>query len=100
MSESTFDLPEKDFFARLPVERFSELAESQLKKILDTSEEQSEAAAKTVLEIIQDVRRDGDDAVRRYTKKFDGCELDELLVTEEEFAEAEDAAPAAKRHRS
>ena len=41
-----------------------------------------------VTEIIQDVRRRGDEALLEYTKKFDKAELTDLQVTEEEFREA------------
>lgn len=39
-------------------------------------------------EIIDTVRRDGDAALRAYTKRFDGVQLDELAVTRAEFAAA------------
>jgi histidinol dehydrogenase len=39
-------------------------------------------------EIIETVRRDGDDALRAYTRKFDRVELTGLAVTREEFAAA------------
>jgi histidinol dehydrogenase len=39
-------------------------------------------------EIIETVRRDGDAALRAYTRKFDGVELHELGVSREEFAAA------------
>src|SRR5699024_6145608 len=42
-----------------------------------------------VLEIIEDVRKNQDESLFRYTKKFDQATLSSLLVTEEEFAEAE-----------
>ncbi len=43
----------------------------------------------TVLAVLNDIRRDGDDAVRRYEEKFDHVVLDQLLVSEEEMQEAE-----------
>jgi histidinol dehydrogenase len=43
----------------------------------------------TVSAILEDVEKFGDSAVRRYTKKFDKVSLDDFLVNEEEFAEAE-----------
>jgi histidinol dehydrogenase len=39
-------------------------------------------------EIVEAVRRDGDDALRAYTRKFDRVELGDLAVTREEFAAA------------
>lgn len=44
--------------------------------------------ADTVSEIIATVREKGDKAVFDYCKKFDGAELDSLLVSEEELDEA------------
>ena len=41
----------------------------------------------TVAEIIADVRKNGDNAVLKYCKKFDGAELDSLLVSKEEIEE-------------
>ena len=43
----------------------------------------------TVLAVLNDIRRDGDDAVRRYEEKFDHVVLDQLLVSEVEMQEAE-----------
>ena len=41
-----------------------------------------------VTSIIQDVRRNGDEALLRYTEKFDGAKLDCLQVSQEELDEA------------
>jgi histidinol dehydrogenase len=43
---------------------------------------------KTVADILADVRKNGDEALLRYTKKFDGAELSSLEVTAEETAAA------------
>jgi len=43
---------------------------------------------KTVAEIIENVRVNKDDALREYAEKFDGCEIDSLVVSEEELDEA------------
>lgn len=48
----------------------------------------------TVRDIIAQVRRDGDAALRRLTHELDGCELDEFEVGDAEFAAAADAVPA------
>ena len=42
----------------------------------------------TVAEILRQVRERGDAALREYTRKFDGADLENLLVTEAEMAEA------------
>ena len=45
----------------------------------------------TVLEVLERVRTEGDKAVIEYEEKFDHVHLDNLAVTEDEFAEAEKA---------
>lgn len=42
----------------------------------------------SVEEIIQDVRKNGDSAVKKYTKQFDNEDLDNFLVSETEIKEA------------
>ena len=44
--------------------------------------------AGVVAAILEDVRLHGDEAVLRYTEKFDGASLDTMLVSPEEIAEA------------
>lgn len=55
---------------------------------LDTS-----VLERSVSDIMADVRENGDAALRRLTRKFDGAEPDELVVSEDEFAEAESLVP-------
>jgi histidinol dehydrogenase len=43
----------------------------------------------TVADILDEVKANGDDALRRFAKEFDKVELDDLLVSEQEFAGAE-----------
>ena len=43
--------------------------------------------------ILKGVRKKGDKAIRKYTKKFDGIRLDEILVSELEITEAADQLP-------
>lgn len=45
-------------------------------------------AMKVAIDIVDDVRKRGDDALRDYAAKFDHVELDELEVTQEEIDEA------------
>lgn len=47
------------------------------------------ALRETVLGVLNDVREGGDEAVKKYEKKFDKVELESLAVSEEEMAEAE-----------
>ena len=46
-----------------------------------------------VLGVFEDIKKDGDKALKSYTAKFDGAELDNLLVSEQEFAEATASTP-------
>ncbi|WP_079478226.1 histidinol dehydrogenase [Halobacillus salinus] len=46
---------------------------------------------KSVQSIIQEVKENGDEAVRRFTEQFDGVLLDSPRVTKEEFDEAYDS---------
>jgi histidinol dehydrogenase len=47
----------------------------------------------TVSEILADVRENGDAALRRYALRFDGVELDDFLVGEDEYVEADALIP-------
>lgn len=50
-------------------------------------------ARDAVLEILDDVKRRGDAAVREYTERFDGAELEALQVSREAFDRAEETVP-------
>ncbi|MFP3419179.1 histidinol dehydrogenase [Bacillus sp. SIMBA_154] len=54
-----------------------------LKRSLDTGTGEQRQA---VQRIIQEVRTNGDEAVRSFTKQFDGVSIEEPLVTEDEMA--------------
>jgi len=41
-------------------------------------------------QILEDVQKEGDDALAKYTKKFDGADISSLLVSEEEIEIAKD----------
>ena len=51
-------------------------------------EEEKSTVADVVAEIIADVRKNGDKALKAYCEKFDGAKLESLQVSEEEIAEA------------
>jgi histidinol dehydrogenase len=46
-----------------------------------------------VAQILEDVRRSGDAALRKYSRRFDGIELEELIVSDDEYLDAENAVP-------
>lgn len=49
--------------------------------------------SKTVAAILDGVRKNGDAALRRCSREFDGIELDEFLVAEDEYLEADAFMP-------
>ncbi|MDO9274216.1 MAG: histidinol dehydrogenase [Lutibacter sp.] len=53
-----------------------------------------EAVENTVTSIFDDVRRNGDDGIKRYTAIFDGVSLDNLWVSTKEITAAENALSA------
>ncbi|PZP54560.1 MAG: histidinol dehydrogenase [Micavibrio aeruginosavorus] len=69
--------------------KWSEISDSDKSRILKRSQETIEGVLDVVRPIIEDVKDNGDAALIRYAKKFDGADLSSLRVTEEEFAEAE-----------
>ena len=53
--------------------------------LLERPREDAKDIAAAVDEIIETVRRDGDEALRFYGEKFDGVRVDEFAVSESEF---------------
>ena len=52
------------------------------------------SADEVVTRILHEVRARGDEALREYTRKIDGVELEGIRVSDTEFAEALDSVPA------
>ena len=69
--------------------RYSEM-DSLLMRCMETS-----GVGDTVRAIIENVVKNGDDALLAYCEKFDGAKLDALQVSEQEIDEAMAAIPAA-----
>ncbi len=67
--------------------------EEKFQRILTRGEFDSEEIRKNTEDIIREVRKHGDRALCEFSKRFDGVELspEELLVSEEEYAEANKA---------
>ena len=63
----------------------------QMDDLLKRSESDQSAIEETVKEIINNIKEKGDKALLEYTKKFDGVELGNIRVTEEEVEEARKA---------
>ena len=69
----------------IPIYEFDKISPEQ---ILNRDIQAEEDVSKAVDEVIVAVRERGDEALKEYTKRFDGVELDSLQVTEEEIASA------------
>ena len=63
--------------------------EEQWDEILRRPTKDATSLNGTVADVLADVRRRGDEAVREYERKFDKAELDDLAVSEAEIEEAE-----------
>ena len=61
--------------------------------LLERIQSDDAAVRERVAAIMDDVKKRGDEALREYALKFDGSDLDELFVSEEEFATAEAEVP-------
>ena len=62
---------------------------AKLRKYLDSrSQEIDPQILQASADILNTVRKEGDEALRRYTKQFDGVELDSFRVSSEELEEA------------
>ncbi|WP_372792328.1 histidinol dehydrogenase [Lutibacter sp.] len=48
-----------------------------------------EAIETAVTSVFDDIKRNGDDGIKRYTSIFDGAELNEMYVSDKEFLDAE-----------
>lgn len=55
---------------------------------LTSREAESQDVTEVVAEILADVKQNGDEAIRAYTKKFDGAKLVDLRVSEAEISSA------------
>jgi histidinol dehydrogenase len=69
------------------IQIISKLNGAELKRIL-RRELALENAFKAVEKILEDVKKNGDAAVRKYTKKFDGVDLKQIQVQREEIDRA------------
>ncbi len=58
------------------------------KQLLQRPTSDDAAALKSAQSVLEDIKTNGDKAVKHYTAQFDKAEIDELLVSEEEFAQA------------
>jgi len=70
---------------------WNETDETTKARIMRRSQANIDDVITIVEPIIEDVCKNGDDALIKYAKKFDGADITSLKATEEEFAAAENA---------
>lgn len=61
---------------------------SDWSQLLERPTQTVEAIEETVISIFDDIKRNGNDGVKRYTSIFDGVEIDNFFVSEAEVVEA------------
>ncbi|MBQ8852322.1 MAG: histidinol dehydrogenase, partial [Oscillibacter sp.] len=66
----------------IPIYEFDKISPEQ---ILNRDIQAEEDVSRAVDEVIANIRKNGDAALKDYTKRFDGVELESLQVTEEEI---------------
>ncbi len=71
--------------------RWKETPAAVRSKIMRRAQADIEQVAAKIRPVIEDVRKNGDDAIRKYAKQFDGANLKTILAGEDEFARAEKA---------
>ncbi len=70
----------------IKIQKLKDIAGKDLEKLFNRfGQDLSEVLQKTVIPIINDVKEQGDSAVKKYNEKFDSVRLDKLLVSEQEI---------------
>ncbi|MDW7731446.1 MAG: histidinol dehydrogenase [Methanolobus sp.] len=67
--------------------RLSELSDEEKEKLINRGGELADVG-ETVATILRDVKENGDEALRSYTKKFDRADITDIEVSQEEIDEA------------
>ena len=71
------------------LKRIEKTATKELREYLDSrSQEISSEIILRASEIIDEIRKNGDEVAKAYTKKFDGIEIDDFRVSQQEIDEA------------
>ncbi|HOP63831.1 MAG TPA: histidinol dehydrogenase [Spirochaetota bacterium] len=78
----------------ITIQKIKNLTDSELDKLFNRfGEDFSSIMIDTVIPIVNDVKNGGEDAVKKYTEKFDGVKLHSVFATEEEINEGHKNAP-------
>jgi histidinol dehydrogenase len=70
------------------IKRIRDLTREERDKIINRNKMNLENIIPTVQEILKNVREKGDEALRYYTKKFDGVDIEDFKVSKEEIENA------------
>ncbi|MEM2961918.1 MAG: histidinol dehydrogenase [Candidatus Bathyarchaeia archaeon] len=81
----------------IPIYRLDEIPEAKLEQLKRRSLMEISEISDKVMEIIDQVRRRGDEALKEYTLRFDGAEIKDLKVKDEEFERAKERLPSKVR---
>ncbi len=65
-----------------------DMTEDELQNVMQRSKQNISVVTDGVKSIIEHVKKTGDEALRHYTKIFDGAKLDDILVSADEISEA------------
>ncbi len=68
--------------------QITEFEAHMIKELVKRSSPNIDNVTEPVKKIIDEVKRDGDKALRKFTKKFDGADIEEFKVTREEIEES------------
>lgn len=71
--------------------KWSETDQATKTKLLRRAQSDIDAVCATVQPIIDDVRENGDAALRKYAQKFENADVDSIIATEQDFARADKA---------
>jgi len=70
----------------IQIKKLNDLTKPELDRLFNRfGDDFSSIMMETVVPIVNDVRHSGDKAVKKYTEKFDGVQLDSILATKEEI---------------
>ncbi len=79
----------------IPIKRISELTPSEMDGLFNRfGEDFTSVMIDTVVPIVNDVKENGDGAMKKYTEKFDRVSLDSVLASEEELNAGYENTPA------
>ncbi|PKL17088.1 MAG: hypothetical protein CVV49_12805, partial [Spirochaetae bacterium HGW-Spirochaetae-5] len=78
----------------IPIKKLKELTAKELDLLFNRfGEDFSSIMINTVVPIVNDVKLNGEEAVKKYTERFDGVKLENVIATQEEIDEGHRNTP-------